>query len=373
MRRVARAGDLVLTLGAGDITGLYQEWRDLDGVARTRPLPTGERSSGPVVGVLMGGYSSEREISLKSGAAVCRALRDEGFEVAPVDIREIEEDVIARKLRDVRMDVAFVALHGRPGEDGRVQEILRRMDVPYTGSEPEAHRVAIDKAQTKDILRRRGLVTPRSLVVDLGAIPDRREVYRALGGGPYVVKPSCEGSSIGVEIVHDIADLLPAVERARGYGPRVLCEEYIAGRELTVGILDRAALPVIEIRPRHGYFDFTAKYQKGETDYVIPAVLPEALAARLREIAWQTHAALGCRHFSRVDFILSEEGIPYILEINTIPGLTATSLLPMAARYQGFSFTGLCRRLVELALAEQGGVGTRQRPVPGSIKEGVGG
>lgn len=293
------------------------------------------------VAVLMGGPSSEREISLKSGAAAARGLREAGYAVREVDIQgktfELPPDT----------EAAFIAMHGAYGEDGQVQSILENMAVPYTGSGPRASRRAMSKIMTKQCLDEAGIPTPGWEVIEQ---PDERT--RPL---PVAVKPPLEGSSIGVHCVFDEADWPEAARDTLRYGGRALVEDYIPGRELTAGIVDGVALPLVEIRPRGGLYDFRAKYEDHDTEYLAPAPVDENIAERCRKLAMDTFKTLGCKGFGRVDLRLSAGGALWVLEMNTIPGLTETSLLPKAAAAYGWNFSALCDRIVSTAALESNG------------------
>jgi D-alanine-D-alanine ligase len=313
------------------------------------------------VAVLMGGPGSERAVSLRSGAAVARALRSVGAEVRAVDVRGPEFALPAE------VDVVFVALHGTFGEDGTVQRILEMRGVPYTGSGPEASERAFDKTMAKAAFEQAGVPTPRYEMVDATA-GDWQRLKRL--GFPLVVKPAREGSSVGITIVSEEAALEAACMKAWEYGRRLIGEQWIAGRELTVGILGTTALPVVEIRPRDGFFSYEAKYTPGRTEYVVPAPLGRLEEARVKFLAQRAHECLGCRDFSRVDMILAPNGEVFVLEVNTIPGFTETSLLPKAAREAKISFEQLCVRLVEMALAraQQSSSGAGVRTVGVAIR-----
>ncbi|MFA5088213.1 MAG: D-alanine--D-alanine ligase [Candidatus Omnitrophota bacterium] len=301
------------------------------------------------IGVLMGGYSSEREISLKSGRAVSLALKEAGCSVKDIDIQTRNEADILDMIRKSEIDVAFIALHGCLGEDGKIQSILEKAGIPYTGSGVSANQLAIDKILTQETLRQRQIPIPAYRIIPQGQKVDFDTLLVDLKGLPVVVKPASEGSSIGVTIVSQINDLPPALARAFQYGQRILVEQYIRGRELTVGILGDEALPIVEIRPKNDFFDFSAKYQHGMTEYIVPAPIPEDVAGEIQTLALAAHRSLGCKDLSRVDVMLNEQMRPFFLEINTIPGFTSTSLLPMAARCKGIPFKELCLKLVELA------------------------
>ncbi len=305
------------------------------------------------IAVLMGGPSAEREVSLRSGTAVANALTATGAKVVPMDIQDATFTIPA----DV--DVTFLVLHGTFGEDGALQRILEERGIAYTGSGPAASALAFDKVAAKQSFLGAGVPTPAYEAFE-NAQPIGPRLARL--GFPVVVKPSRQGSSVGISIVQQAAELAAACEFAGQYDNRLLAEQFIPGRELTVGILDGRALPVVEIRPKHGFFTSEAKYTKGETDYLVPASLDKNIEFRAKTLALRAHDCLGCRDYSRVDLMLSRNGQLFVLEVNTIPGFTETSLLPKAARAAGIEFPDLCARLVQLALARNGRNGTR---VPG--------
>ncbi|MDD5115520.1 MAG: D-alanine--D-alanine ligase [Candidatus Omnitrophica bacterium] len=300
------------------------------------------------VGVLMGGPSSEREISFKSGKAVLSALKESGIDAMAVDIATDDKDDNLRLLGACNLDCAFIALHGRFGEDGAIQEILEEMDLPYTGSGVKASRLAMDKVGALKAFKDGGLYVPASLTMYKGSYTEGSSFSYTLEF-PVVVKPANHGSSIGLSIVDDKKHLPEAVELAFQFDERIIIEQYIAGRELTVGVLDEKPLPVIEIVPKHKFFDFEAKYQAGLTDYIVPARLEPETARTVQRAALEAHKLLGCFGCSRTDIILDRQGLPFVLEINTVPGMTATSLLPKAARVAGMDFNALCLKLLELA------------------------
>lgn len=298
------------------------------------------------VGILMGGYSSEREISLKSGRAVLKALQEEGLNCVPLDIRHQEIDKIKESILQGRIDLAFITLHGKLGEDGVIQSILEQYDIPYTGSGVKASQIAIDKIQTQKFLKEKGIPVAPWMTVqknDQGSMVDQIEKKLSF---PVVVKPPCEGSSIGISLVKDKGSLPKALETAWEYAPEVLVEQYIKGRELTVGILGETALPIVEIVHQERFFDFQAKYQSQTTNYIVPAPLTVCLTQEIRKTALQAHRILGCEDLSRIDFILGEDDRYYVLEVNTIPGFTSSSLLPKAAKETGIDFNQLCLKLI---------------------------
>ena len=287
------------------------------------------------VAVLMGGISSEREVSLRSGAAVAQGLRDEGYAVVEIDM--------VTKVFSIppEVEAVFVALHGEFGEDGEIQNILANQKMPYTGSDAASCRVAFNKILTRDQLAATGIPIPQGEV--LTSASDRSIPF------PLVVKPPCEGSSMGCHLVLEECDWEEAFADALRYSGEVLVEQYISGRELTVGIVEDLVLPVVEIKTASEWYDFDAKYVTGETQYIVPAELPPKTTKISQEMALKTFTCLGASGFGRVDFRLSPEGKLYVLELNSIPGFTATSLLPKAAASAGIGFSELCCRILEMA------------------------
>ena len=300
------------------------------------------------VGVLMGGPSAERKISLKSGHAVYDSLKAAGFDVVAIDIKT---DNIAGNIRLIKsygIKHAFIALHGHFGEDGQIQGILDILGISYTGSGVFPSRLAMDKVASRKILQIYGLCVPRYKVLDKLGYNKHWNLHNALSF-PLVVKPSTNGSSIGLSIVDKRNGLDQAIRKAFRFDEKVLIEEYIAGREVTVGILNDKALPIIEIVPKNRFFDYEAKYHCGMTDYIVPACLSRDLAKNLQKTALTVHKMLGCFGCSRVDIILDKYNNAYVLELNSIPGLTPTSLLPKAAKTKGIDFTQLCIELLSTA------------------------
>ena len=291
------------------------------------------------VAVLMGGSSAERVVSLQSGAAAVAALRNAGMQVSPVDVAGADFHL------PVGTDVAFLALHGTFGEDGQVQRLLEKRGVPYTGSGPQASARAFDKARAKEEFVAAGIPTPRYVVLEKDVRP------LAAMKLPVVVKPARQGSSVGVTIVQDRARLEWAVEQAWRYDQRLVVEEFIRGREFTVGVFDDHPLPVIEIRTKHAFFDKEAKYTPGEAEEIVPAEIDAVLTRQIQNLGCRAHECLGCRDYSRTDMMLGADGGLHVLEVNTLPGMTTTSLLPKAAQAVGLSLEEVCRRLVEMALA----------------------
>jgi D-alanine-D-alanine ligase len=310
------------------------------------------------VAVLKGGRSLERQVSLASGARVEDALQRLGHEVVAVDVGP---DLV-RRVREAKPEVAFVALHGRGGEDGTVQELLEVMRVRYTGSGVHACTRCADKMLAKHALRDGGLPTPDWVVLgqigfhELGMPDALTEIAERLGF-PLVVKPVSQGSSLGVKFAGSAEELPAALIAALSYGPRVLLERYVDGRELAVSLLCGAdggeveVLPIVEAVPRdRRFYDFAARYEIGRTDFVCPAALEVEMAERVRAIARSAWEILGCRGFARVDMILGADG-PSVLEVNPVPGLTETSLLPQAADAAGISFDSVVARVLAQATA----------------------
>jgi D-alanine-D-alanine ligase len=284
------------------------------------------------VAVLMGGPSAEREVSLRSGQMVVEALQRTGATIIPV---VVEGPGFALP---GNLDVAFIALHGTFGEDGQIQRILEERGVTYTGSDAEASERAFDKIISKECFVGAGIPTPR---------------YGDDARFPVVVKPARQGSSVGVSIVRDKSALEAACAKAREYDGRILVEEFIRGRELTVGLLGNRELPVIEIQTPDSFFGYEEKYTPGAAKEIVPAPLESQVALKAQCFARLAYERLGCRDFSRVDLMLSDRGELFVLEVNTIPGLTANSLLPKAAEAAGIKMPDLCVRMVEMALARR--------------------
>jgi D-alanine-D-alanine ligase len=299
------------------------------------------------IGVVMGGTSAEREVSLRSGRAVARALEKAGHDVVRL---ELGAQIHAlRMLAEARLDVAFLALHGRLGEDGCVQGMLELLGIPYTGSSVLGSALAMDKLKSKELFRLHNVPTPPYYVFD--GVPDREAIIEchASFGFPVMAKPRREGSSIGLRRADDFDGLIDAIRVAQAHDPSVLVERFIKGREITVGILGGRVLGALEIAPSDGIFDFQAKYQSDKTQYFMPPRLPEALCAGVLQLAEHAARALDVSGAVRVDLIVSEGRNEYVLEVNTLPGMTQTSLLPKIAEAAGYSFVQLCEAIVEAA------------------------
>ena len=296
------------------------------------------------IGILLGGFSSEREVSLKSGFAVEKALSSLGYQVTLIDFDDAQD--LIRKLDAVSVDCIFNALHGRFGEDGQVQEILDEFEIPYTGSGVRASVLAMDKIASRKIFEANQIPVPKYKVFNK-SIPNSYGLNLEF---PLVVKPAKEGSSIGLSIADNPEALFVALKSAFAFDTDIVVEEYIQGSEITVGILEDNPLPVIEIVPKNKFYDFQAKYTPGMSDYIVPADLPENAARFARDTALKAHKLLGCRCFSRVDMMLEGNYRPVVLEVNTIPGFTAISLLPKAAAAAGIGFPQLCQMMIHSAL-----------------------
>lgn len=294
------------------------------------------------IAVLLGGASKERDISLATGNAVAKALRNSGY----TNVHEIDPSEIPGFL-DQHWDRVFIALHGEGGEDGEMQRKLEDKNLPYTGTRSEASALAMSKFESKKVFEQNEIPTLPSIVSEKeqGFDAFQNEVHQKLTY-PIIGKPDCEGSSIGMEIVRDAADLEAAYENTHQFGKRVLWENFLEGGiDLTVGILHGDPLPVIEIRPKEGLYDYDAKYTKGKTDYYCPARIDEPLKEKVQTFAKNAFESLGCRSWGRVDFIWKNDKV-YCLEVNTVPGMTATSLVPQAAKQNGLSFEELVEAIL---------------------------
>ena len=299
------------------------------------------------VAVLMGGPGSERDVSLATGRGVSKALRSLGADVVDVDVRDenfqLPED----------LDLAFLTIHGTFGEDGTLQKILEDRGVSYTGEGVEGSRSAFDKFLTKEKFRAHNVVTPEWEVIEVGQRPKIPV--------PLVVKPPCQGSTVGVVIVKNQSELDSAIKEAANYDRKLLVEKFVSGRELTIGILGDQALPIIEIIPKGGFYDFTNKYPflnpqaGGGAEHVCPAQIEQSKTAEIQDLALQAFRALDLQVYGRVDVILSDSGDPFVLEVNTIPGMTEASLLPEAAAVAGIGYVDLCARIIALSRARTEG------------------
>jgi D-alanine-D-alanine ligase len=297
------------------------------------------------VAVLMGGPGSERDVSLATGRGVSKALRSLGIDVADVDVRDgnfpLPEDV----------DLAFITIHGTFGEDGQVQKILESRGVAYTGDGAKESELAFDKIQTKEKFREHKVPTPEWQVIKTGGRPTIPI--------PIVVKPPRQGSTVGVYIIKSAGELDSAIKEASKYDSELLVEKFIPGRELTIGIVGDQALPILEIIPKGGFYDFTNKYPflnpqaGGGAEHVCPAKIDQKKTKEIQELALRAYRAVGLQVYARVDVLLPEDGAATVLEVNTIPGMTEASLLPEAAAAAGINYVDLCRRIIELSLARK--------------------
>jgi D-alanine-D-alanine ligase len=334
------------------------------------------------IAVLFGGISPERNVSIAGGRAVVDALRSKGHEVLPIDPaygadglrngeemasishipapeelagfhpRRMMECVNSALFDDV--DAAFVVLHGHWGEDGTIQSLLKMRGIPYTGSKIKASSLAMDKITSKMLFLSAGIPTPQWQVIHREFVDDydALEELRSIMGKQIVIKPNDQGSTIGITIIHDgnLDDINNGIKKAYEYSDRVLAEQFIEGRELTVSVVGSDILPVIEIIPEEGYYDYEHKYIKGKTEYVCPAEISPDIAEFMQSLADSAYTVLGCEGFGRADFRMDDDGQAFCLEVNTIPGFTATSLVPMAAKEAGTDFPELCEKIVNLAL-----------------------
>jgi len=314
------------------------------------------------IGVLMGGSSAEREVSLKSGTAVYNSLRSLKFNAVAIDAGEDLCTVLKRR----KIEIAFIALHGGHGENGAVQGMLEIMGIPYTGSGILASALAMDKEASKKVFHYHNIPMPAFKIVQSSEFPPRR-----IAGGdksqssqkdtklrtpnielrtgfplPWVIKPATEGSSVGVEIVKDISGLKAALKRAFSYGEKVIAEEYIKGQEVQIGILNNMVLGGVEVKPSLEFYNYEAKYTAGLTEYIFPPRLRKNVYDKAKDKALEAHKSLGCSGATRVDLIIDAKGNPFVLEVNTIPGMTETSLLPKIAKNAGIGFGELLTRIL---------------------------
>ena len=345
-----KPGDLLITMGAGNI---YQTGERIVERLTQHSLEVIHMQR-KKIGVLMGGPSAEREVSLNTGKAIVAALQEKNYNVVGIDLDPAH---FVQQLQEHQIDIVFNALHGLYGEDGKLQGALEMLGIPYTGSGVLASAMAMDKAVSKRLFQSAGIPTPRYQLLKrregmgeaiLNGILDEFEV-------PFVVKPSTQGSTIGLTIVQEPEELAAALEKAFNYDSEVLVEEFVDGSELTVGILgglQPEALPIVEIVPYSGIYDYHAKYTKGATEYFVPARVDEATTRLTQEVALAAFKILGCSGIARVDVRLDPSNHPYVLEVNTIPGMTATSLVPKAAAAVGMSFPELCERILLLTLEQ---------------------
>ncbi len=305
------------------------------------------------IGVLMGGISAEREVSLRSGTAVFNALKNLGYNVIAMDVRSD----VCEALRRERIDVAFLVLHGGWGEDGSIQGLLEVMGIPYTGSDVLASALAMNKEASKKIFLYHNIPVPPFVVISgqRAVVSQKPETLNSQLSTinfemPWVIKPVCEGSSVGVAIVRDKGQLGTAVEKGFLYGAKIIIEKYIEGREVQIGILNDRVLGGVEVRPTLEFYSYEAKYTPGLTEYILPPEIDETTYQKAKDVALFAHAALGCRGATRVDLRIEKTGNPYVLEVNTIPGMTETSLLPKIAKEAGLDFPMLIEEILNEAI-----------------------
>ncbi len=299
------------------------------------------------IGVLMGGLSAEREVSLKSGEAILKALKDMGYNAAGIDVGRD----LADGLKQEKIEFAFIALHGRYGEDGAVQGMLEIMGTPYTGSGIAASALGMNKVFSKKIFEFHKLPVGQYMILEKKDLKDWKGKVGALEF-PVVVKPVSEGSSVGVSIVSEEKGLKDAFALAFKYGKELLIEKYIKGREIQVGILGERSLGAIEIIPKRQFYDYEAKYTANMSEHIFPARLPENIYNEVLELGLKAHNVLGCKGYSRVDMLIDADNRPYLLEVNTLPGMTNVSLLPEIAKGVGIDFKGLIEMILMEALKE---------------------
>jgi len=308
---------------------------------------------GPKIGVLLGGRSAEREVSLRTGEAIYNALLALGYNAVKIDV----DQNIAENLKNKQINLAYIALHGKYGEDGTIQGLLEMLDIPYTGSDVLASAIAINKIATKKILFYEGLPTPKFFTIsrsEYSANQSSSIIDKVMAMGlPVVIKAPTQGSTIGISFVHHQGEISNAIEQSFQYDHTILVEKMVVGVEVTASVIGNEnpeVLPLIEIYSATGVYDYTAKYTVGLSNHIIPPRLPDSVQHIIKDLAYKTYLAIGCRGLSRVDFMVDQTGQPYILEVNTIPGMTETSLYPDAAKAAGISFTTLVSKIVKLAL-----------------------
>jgi len=297
------------------------------------------------IGVLMGGISSEREVSLRSGGAVFKALKKLGYNAAAIDAASN----ICQTLKKEKIDIAFLVLHGGWGEDGSIQGLLEVMEIPYTGSDVISSAIAMNKAASKKIFLYHKIPAPQFVVIH--RFTDS-PIYPSFDM-PWVVKPASEGSSVGVSIVRDKGQFESALKNGFSYGSEIIIEKYIEGKEVHIGILNDRALGGVEVKPALEFYSYEAKYTAGLTEYILPPQIEEAVYMKAKDTALSAHRALGCSGAARVDLMIDKDGSPYVLEVNTIPGMTETSLLPKIAKAAGFDFPELVEEILKGAIERE--------------------
>ncbi|EKE02703.1 MAG: hypothetical protein ACD_20C00346G0030 [uncultured bacterium] len=301
------------------------------------------------IGVLCGGMSSEREVSLRSGKNCFEALKRLGYENA--ELIDVNKD-ISKTLTDKNIEIAYIALHGKYGEDGCIQGLLEILGIPYTGCGVKASAIAMDKEYTKRILKTQHLPVIPSVVIR--SLEELKEKPLSLNY-PLMIKPVSEGSSIGMSKVNSETELEEAIKSAQNFQTEVMLEEYITGKSITVGVLDinseTIATPILEFRTKTEWYDYEAKYTHGMTEFILPAEIPQGLTEDIKDLSVKAHNAIGAKGMSRVDFVLSQNNVPYILEINTIPGMTDLSDLPAQARAMEIDYDNLVKIILDSAIS----------------------
>ncbi|UOQ93604.1 D-alanine--D-alanine ligase [Halobacillus shinanisalinarum] len=304
------------------------------------------------IAVLYGGTSGEREVSLSTGRGIIQALRNKGHEVVDIDFTPAKLDEIL----SLKVDLVFLGLHGKHGEDGKVQGLLDMLEIPYVGSGVLASALAMDKAKSKQIFASNGILTAKSKTYHRAHYSDHEKIASDIRSSftlPFVIKPNQEGSTLGLTIIKEDKQIVSAIKTALHSDSVILVEDYIGGREVTVPVVGsqgkERALPVIEIIPKNDYYDFDSKYQPGGSEHIVPAKIGETLTEKLRTEAVQAHQLLGCDVYSRVDFIINDKQETIILEVNTLPGMTPTSLFPDSAQVIGWSYDDLIEQFVMLS------------------------
>ena len=299
------------------------------------------------IAVLMGGPSAEREVSLRTGKAIHKALLSKGYNAVAIDL---EPSNLESQMKSNKIDVVFNAIHGLYGEDGCVQGQLNMLGIKYTGSGVLASAVAMDKIISKRLFISDGILTPKFIILNKQPLSDCVSEIKRIFSLPVVIKPPAQGSSVGVEIVNDLQKLEESLQKAFIYSKELLIEEFITGRELTVSITnfdgEVRALPIIEIVPESGVYDYSSKYTVGATNYIVPAHIEDKITEEVQRTAVKAFSIMGCEGVARVDIMLSETGEAYVLEVNTVPGMTETSLVPKAANAAGISFADLCEKIL---------------------------
>lgn len=297
------------------------------------------------VGVLMGGVTKERDISIRTGSAISASLKRMGYNVVDIDVGS---DIVDR-LKSEQVDVAFIALHGKFGEDGCIQGMLEMMRIPYTGGGVMGSSVGMDKVVCDMVAMQLGIPTPREMYFNISDESAESFVQRVAIPCPLIVKPSREGSTINMSIVHKIEELLPAINTAAASDSKIIVQQFIQGKEVTVGLLNGRALPPLEIAPKSGFYDYTSKYTKGATEYILPARISQKVSEKIQEWSVAVFDALDCSGTARCDYIVDDSDRAYFLEINTIPGMTELSLVPKAAAHIGINFDQLVEEILGTA------------------------